>query len=234
MENITKEYFEIGFLITDSVKEFFARNLLEWGNDNHRNLSWRKDLSPYKVLISELMLQRTTSTQVELVFPIFISKYPNTKKLISNNSEELMKIIKPLGLYQRRLKVFQTIAKQIKQDFSGKIPNDYDDLIKLFGVGIYIANALLSFSFNEKVPIVDTNIIRIFQRFFNFQSDKKYIESDKKIWEFAESLIPETEYQLYNYSLLDFGSLICKSKNPECNKCILQKKCYFYNLKEED
>jgi len=216
------------------LKDFFNSNLLKWERENFRNFDWRKDVSPYKVLISELMLQRTTATQVEVVFPSFIKKYPNTKKLLLSDNEDLTKIIKPLGLYQRRLKVFQTVAKQIEQEFKGKIPNEFDDLMELFGVGIYIANAILCFNFNEKVPIVDTNIIRIFQRFFNFQSDKKYIESDKKIWEFAESLIPEANYQLYNYTLLDFGSLVCKSKNPECNICILWKKCYFYNLKEED
>lgn len=234
MENITKDNLEMVILIKDSIKEFFVRNLLEWENDNYRNFDWRKDISPYKVLISELMLQRTTATQVEFVFPSFIKKYPNTNKISLSDTEDLTTIIKPLGLYQRRLKVFQTVAKQIEQNFNGNIPKKFDDLMELFGVGIYIANTILCFSFNEKVPIVDTNIIRIFQRFFNFQSDKKYIESDKKIWEFAENLIPETNYQLYNYTLLDFGSLVCKSKNPECDKCVIQKKCYFYNLREED
>ncbi len=234
MGNIIKDNPVIMILTKSSLKEFFVGNLLEWGNDNYRNFDWRKDISPYKVFISELMLQRTTASQVEVVFPSFIKKYPNIKKLSSSNTEELLEIIKPLGLYQRRLKVFKTVARQIEQDFKGKIPNEYNDLMELFGVGIYIANAILCFSFNERVSIIDTNIIRIFQRFFNFKSDKKYIESDKKIWKFADNLIPEAEYQLYNYTLLDFGSLVCKSKNPDCNICILRKKCYFYNSREED
>lgn len=215
-------------------KDYFSDNLLKWGKENFRNFNWRKDLTPYKVLISELMLQRTTATQVEVVFPSFIKKYPNTKKLSLSDTEKLTEIIKPLGLYQRRVKVFQTITKQIEEDYNSNIPKEYDDLMGLFGVGIYIANAILCFSFNKKVPIVDTNIIRIFQRFFNFKSDKKDIKSDKKIWEFAKRLMPEINYQLYNYSLLDFGSLVCKSKKPECDKCGIHKKCYFYNLKEED
>ncbi len=227
-----KDNLETIKLINNSFKEFFLNNLLEWGNNNYRNFCWRIDISPYKVLVSELMLQRTTANQVEKVFTRFIRKYPNIKNLSSSDSEVLIKIIKPLGLYKRRLKVFLTISNQIEKYFNCKIPNYYEDLKELFGVGIYIANAILCFSFNEKVPIVDTNIIRIFQRFFNFKSDKKYIETDKKIWEFAKILMPETNYQLYNYSLLDFGSLICKSKNPECDKCILKKKCYFYNLKK--
>ncbi len=215
-------------------KDYFHSNLLKWGRENFRNFEWRKDITPYKVLISELMLQRTTSTQVKIIFPSFLKKYPNTTKLSSSDTEKLTEIIKPLGLYQRRVKVFQTIAKQIEEDFKGKIPTEYEDLIGLFGVGIYIANAILCFNFNEKVPLVDTNIIRIFQRFFNFKSNKKYIESDKKIWEFAKKLLPEENYQLYNYTLLDFGGLVCKSKNPECDNCVLNEKCYFSNLKEED
>lgn len=214
--------------------EFFYKNLLKWGKQNFRNFEWRKNISPYKVLVSELMLQRTTATQVEIVLPSFLKEYPDTKKLALSDNEKLTEIIKPLGLYQRRVKVFQNIAKQIEEDYNGKIPQNYDDLIGLFGVGIYIANTILCFSFNKKAPIVDTNIIRIFQRYFNFKSDKKYIESDKKIWQFAEKLLPETNYQLYNYSLLDFGNLVCKSKNPECDNCILNKKCFYFNLKEKD
>lgn len=217
-----------------TLKEFFISNIIKWGSDNFRKFDWRKDLNPYKVLISELMLQRTTATQVKIVFPMFIEKYPNTKKLSSSNPEGLIKIIKPLGLYQRRLNVLKTVAVQIEQKFSGKIPNNYDQLIDLFGVGKYIANAILCFSFNKKAAIVDTNIIRIFQRFFNFKSDKKYIETDKKIWEFAENLIPEEKIQLYNYALLDFGNLICKSKNPECDVCILKENCCFLSSMKKD
>ena len=135
------------------LNDFFNSNLLKWGRENFRNFDWRKDVSPYKVLISELMLQRTTATQVEVVFPSFIKKYPNTKDLSLNDTDDLTTIIKPLGLFHRRLKIFQTVAKQIEQNFNGNIPNEHDDLMELFGVGIYITNAILCFSFNDIIYI---------------------------------------------------------------------------------
>jgi len=214
-------------------KDYFISNLLKWGEKNLRIFEWRYDKTPYKVLISEIMLQRTSAFQVKLIFSSFIKKYPNIKELSQSDTEELTEIIKPLGLHQRRVKVFQTVAQQIEDDFNGNIPNEYDDLIGLFGIGKYIANAILCFNYNECVPIVDTNIIRILQRFYNFKSDKNFIISDKKIWEFAKRLIPDANCELYNYSLLDFGSLVCKPKNPECNKCILNEECYYLNLKED-
>ncbi len=214
-------------------KDYFINSLLKWGEKNLRIFEWRYDKTPYKVLISEIMLQRTTAFQVKMIFSPFIKNYPNTKELSLSVTEELSEIIKPLGLHQRRVKVFQTIAQQIEDDFNGNIPNDYDDLIGLYGIGRYIANAILSFCYNECVPIVDTNIIRIFQRFYNFKSDKNSIISDKKIWKFAKRLIPDVNCELYNYSLLDFGSLVCKLKNPECNDCILNEECYYLNLKED-
>jgi A/G-specific adenine glycosylase len=208
----------------------FSEKMLEWGKSNLRDFPWRKKITPYRVLIGELLLQRTNSKQVDNVFNDFIDKYPSPKDLAASDEDKILKIIKPLGLYRRANALFK-LANQIENDCLGNIPNNYQNLIKLFGVGKYIANAALCFSYNERVPIVDTNVIRIFKRFFNFKSDKKYIESDKKIWELAKNLLPEKDCRLYNYSLLDFGSLICKPKNPECKKCFMPEKCFYYNWK---
>lgn len=210
------------------LKQIFTNNIILWGKSNIRKFSWRKNKIPYNILISELLLQRTTSTQVEKIFPNFIKEFPNSRILANSDPEKIFEVIKPLGLF-RRVNVLIKMANQIEEEYGGKIPNNYKELINLFGVGKYIANAVLCFSYNQKVPIIDTNIIRIFQRFFSFKSNKKYIESDKKIWELAEDLLPDTDFQLYNYSLLDFGNLICKSKNPMCKECINKKFCLFIN-----
>jgi len=214
----------------DNIKIFFNENIVEWGKSNLRDFPWRKNITPYKVLMGELLLQRTTSKQVDDVFNEFIDEYPTTKDLADSDVDKILKIVKPLGLFRRANALFK-LANQIETEHLGVIPENYTDLIKLFGVGKYIANATLCFSFDERVPIVDTNVIRIFQRFFNFKSDKKYIESDKKIWDLAENALPEKECRSYNYSLLDFGNLICKPKKPDCQNCILRKKCFYYNDK---
>ncbi len=214
----------------DKNKAFFNENIVKWGKSNLRDFPWRKNITPYRILIGELLLQRTTSKQVDDVFNEFIDEYPIPKDLAESDVDKILEIIKPLGLYRRANALFK-LANQLENEHLGVIPKNYTDLIKLFGVGKYIANTVLCFSFNERVPIVDTNVIRIFKRFFNFKSDKKYIESDKKIWEFAESLLPKNDCRLYNYSLLDFGNLVCRPKNPECQDCIIREKCVYYNNK---
>ncbi len=212
------------------MKSFFSEKIIEWGKSNLREFPWRKNINPFKVLIGELLLQRTTSRQVDEVFNEFMVEYPTPKDLADSDVDKILKIIKPLGLFRRANTLFK-LANQIENEHLGEIPENYTNLIKLFGVGKYIANATLCFSFNKKVPIVDTNVIRIFQRFFNFKSDKKYIESDKQIWELAENLLPDKNCRSYNYSLLDFGNLICKPKIPECQSCVIQEKCFYYNDK---
>ncbi len=214
----------------NSIKAFFNERIVIWSKLNLRDFPWRENITPYRVLIGELLLQRTTSRQVDNIFNEFLDEYPTLKDLADSDKHKILKIIKPLGLY-RRADTLLKLAKQIENEYSGYIPENYRDLIKLFGVGKYIANATLCFSFNERVPIVDTNVIRIFQRFFNFKSDKKYIESDKKIWDFAENILPEKDCRLYNYSLLDFGNLVCKPKKPDCQNCLLRKKCIYYGDK---
>ncbi len=212
---------------------FFKNKIMQWGEKYIRSFSWRINTTPYKVLISELLLQRTTSTQVEGIFPKFIKKYPNVKVLFKTEEDKLLEFIKPLGLYKRRLKAFNKFPFQLKEQFNFIIPRNFKDLSSLFGVGDYIANAVLCFAFNERTPIVDTNIIRIFQRFFGFQSEKKYIESDKRIWDLAEILLPERNFKTYNYSILDFGNLICKASSPKCLECPLSIKCKYFKKQKE-
>jgi len=214
----------------NSFNDFFKSQLVRWANRNVRDFPWRAKKTPYTVFIGELLLQRTTSKQVEKMYLIFLEKYPTILDLAISNLEEVSTIVKPLGLNRRAVALIKA-SKQIKCEHEGIIPDSYKELTNIFGVGRYIANAIMCFSFDKKVPIVDTNVIRIFQRFFNFKSNKKYIESDKKIWDFADNLLPLEDFQLYNYALLDFGSLVCKSKNPLCLNCTLNSRCYFYKIK---
>ena len=209
---------------------FFQNNIIEWGFENFRSFPWRReDRSEYMVLFSEIFLQRTSAKQVLKIYDRFFTKFPNIDALSKANEFELEEIIKSLGLYRRRINVLNKISKQIKNEFNSVIPDNYKELISLFGVGQYIANAVLCFAFGEKVPIVDINVIRIFQRFFGFHSKKKYIEDDPIIWQFAKDLLPKKDFQKYNYSLLDFGQIICKSKNPLCKNCVLNSKCIYIN-----
>lgn len=209
----------------------FANLILEWHNDHKKKFGWRETQDPYKILISEILLHKTDSKKVEKVYPAFIGKFPTIYHLYRAVPEEINNLIKDIGLFYRG-KRLKKIAEQIVSSFEGNIPSRKEDLISLYGVGDYISNAVLCFAFKKKVPIVDTNIIRIYDRVFEIKSSKSRPRADKKIWDFAKKALPENNYVEYNYSLLDFASEICKAKKPLCGVCSVKDICEY--KKEED
>lgn len=160
----------------DKKKKYFQKALLKWSDENLREFPWRQaDKSPYFLFICELFLKRTIATTVNKYIDVFFKEFPKIEDLANSDAEKLKSIIKPFGLYNQRLITLQKISKQILTIHHGKIPEDYDNLLKLYGVGKYTANAFLCFYYKKKVPIVDPNVIRIFMRFFNFISEKKSV-----------------------------------------------------------
>ena len=202
--------------------------LLQWWEKNKRSFSWRRSKKPYNVLISEMLLRKTTAKQVQESYSEFIRKYPNPKALSKAHENELSKRLKPLGMEYKRAKLFQKFGKVITEDFRGKVPSSEKELLKIPGVGRYAANAVLSFSHNENVPMVDTNFIRFIERVFGFKSKKSRARNDTEIWEFASMLIPNGRSRDFNLAVLDFGAVLCKAKNPKCNICPLIKYCVYY------
>jgi len=161
-----------------------------------------------------------------------MERYPTLEKFIKMKLEVVEELIKSLGLLFRA-KILNDLAEQIKNEFQSKIPNNFNDLKSLKGIGNYSANAILCFGFNMKRPLLDANFIRIYKRVFNIKSKTKTPKTDKYLWEFSESLLPENDYVLFNYSILDLGGTICLSKNPKCIECPIQKNCYhFKNIKK--
>lgn len=192
--------------------------LLNWWNPDQFDYPWRKTSDPYKILISELLLHKTDAKKVERIYPRFIRKFPAILDLHQANIEEIEKLIKDIGLFYRAQRI-KKIAEQIIHKFNGNIPDGKEGLISLYGVGDYISNAVLCFAFKKRVPIVDTNVIRVYERVFNLKSSKSRPRTDKKIWDFAEKVLPSEKYVEYNYALLDFASKVCKAKNPLCSIC---------------
>jgi len=198
--------------------------LLNWAKNNLRKYEWRTTSDPYKILISELLLQKTDAKKVEQVYPKFVECFPTVLDLHRANIKEVEELIRDIGLFYRAQRI-KKIAEQIKNEFSGKIPDSKNELISLHGVGDYISNAVLCFAFEERVPIVDTNVIRVYERVFNLKSSKSRPRTDKKIWDFAEKILPLEKFVEYNYALLDFASSICRAKNPRCKMCPVNKTC---------
>ena len=208
--------------------ENFTKLLLTWYKKNKRKLLWRQTKDPYKILVVEILLQRTDYKKIKKIYPIFIQKYPTIFNLYQAEDEDISELFNKIGLVSRAIRL-KKIGNDIIYKYKGKIPNNKNDLISLCGVGNYISNAVLCFAYNKRVPIVDSNIIRLYGRVFNLKSLKSRPHTDKKIWDFAQKILPSFNYIEYNYALLDFSSKICKYKKPKCKMCVVSNICK-YNI----
>jgi len=204
-------------------KDAFREALLEWGDENLREFPWRVTDDPYRVFIAEVMLQRTLATKVVPVYREFVDRYPDFGALFRANEGDLADLIRPLGLQNRKARAFVNIA----EDLCGSgVPASEDELLTLPFVGRYAANATLCFSFSECRPIVDTNVVRIYNRYFGkeFSGDQ-----DEAAWSFSKRVLPEDQCRRFNLALLDFGAEVCTSRDPRCNHCPVNEECNFYS-----
>lgn len=201
--------------------------LLEWWKKNKRHFPWRYRKQPYPVLVAEMLLRKTTAKQVEKMYNSFLKKYPTPKALSEADENELKRILKPLGMEHHRTRLFIKFGRTVIEDYNEKIPSSDKELLKLPGVGLYATNAVLSFSHNKNVPIVDTNFIRVIKRVFDLKSSKARARNDKSIWDFASELIPEGKSREFNLAVLDFAATVCKPQNPACSTCSLVSICAF-------
>lgn len=218
-------------LFDEKFKEktkYFREKVIEFYLKHGRRFPWREAKDPYVVLISELLLQKTTSKQVLSVFNEFFSTFPNIQQLARANVKEIEEIVGILGL-RKRARFLKELALQIVSEFNGVIPKDRNKLLKLKGVGPYTANAVLAFAYGECVPVVDTNVARVIRRYFGLQ-EKKPAHADKVLWRFAEQIMPVERCREYNYGLLDLAALVCKAHSPLCSECPLNKYCSYYNV----
>ena len=180
-------------------------------------MPWRDTRDPYRILVSEIMLQQTQVARVTGKYAEFLKKFPTIRKLAAAPLGEVLKVWSGLG-YNRRAKFLQLCAKEVIAKHDGKIPCTFAELVKLPGIGISTAGALLAFSFGQETPMIDTNIRRILVRVFF----KKKIPTDKALYAFASSIIPKGKGREWNYAMLDLGANLCTARNHS-NECPLQK-----------
>ena len=191
-------------LSSDQIHEFQGY-ILNWYSQNGREYSWRKTLDPYKILISEFLLQKTNVRKVEEIYNQFVGKYSTVGKLALAEKSHVIEIIRPLGFLNRACRMIQA-AERIMNDYEGRIPASYDELISFTGVGRYIATAVMVFAFNEKRVVVDTNVVKVLGRDLQYFSDKKRPRTDNDLWSFAQSLAPDKNIKEFNWGLLDYGA----------------------------
>lgn len=204
----------------------FANPLLKWHKKYHRDYPWRKDTSPYKIMIAEFMLQRTRADQVVPVYLKFLEKYPDVKSLAKSKITDVEILLKPLGLYWRAAH-FKKAAQYILKEHGGKVPSTKSELLKIPGIGDYVAGAILAVSFNKSTAIVDSNIARVINRYYGlgFQGE---IRRKKKIVELSSELFEHSGPDKILFALIDFSALVCTPLNPKHCKCPLRKTCKYF------
>lgn len=173
-------------------------------------MPWRDTDDPYKILVSEIMLQQTQVSRVLEKYPPFIKRFPTLQKLARAPLGDVLRLWQGLG-YNRRAKMLHSFAQQVVDTYHGIIPATYDELVDLPGIGRSTAGAILAFAFEKDVPMIDTNIRRILCRVFFGR--KRKMPTDKELYEFGSLLIPRGKGRMWNYALLDIGAMYCTAKH---------------------
>ncbi len=204
---------------------FFTRELLYWHyNLNNRTLPWKEEKDPYRIWLSEIILQQTRAEQGLPYYEKFILKYPTVRELAAAPDDEVMLLWQGLGYYSRCRNLLAA-ARMITEEFHGHFPDNYEDILRLKGVGPYTAAAIASFGFGIPKAVVDGNVLRVLSRYFEISEPIDKQTTRKYISDLANRLIDTKAPGAFNQAIMDFGATICKPQQPLCPSCILKKHC---------
>jgi len=202
----------------------FSEIILDWYAENKRELPWRGTKNPYLIWLSEIMLQQTRVAQGTPYYLKFVENFPTVEDLASASEEEVLKLWQGLGYYSRARNLHAT-AKIVTNDFDGVFPKNYDELLKLKGVGDYTASAIASICYDEPRAVVDGNVFRVLARYFGVEIPINDTDGPKYFKRLATKVMDSNNIRDYNQGIMEFGSLQCAPKSPECNRCPLNESC---------
>ncbi|ASZ10558.1 A/G-specific adenine glycosylase [Chitinophaga pendula] len=206
-------------------KAYFTTSLLEWNNtENTRSMPWKGEKDPYKIWLSEIILQQTRVEQGWPYYERFIQNYPTVKLLAQAPEEEVFRLWQGLGYYAR-CKNMLAAARQIVTDFNAQFPSSYHDIQSLKGIGPYTAAAIASFAFNLPHAVLDGNVFRVLARYFNIFTPIDSTAGKKEFSTLAAELLPPHASAQYNQAIMDFGAVICKPQQPACHQCPVTSRC---------
>jgi A/G-specific adenine glycosylase len=203
---------------------YFSEKLVEWYHEHKRELPWRDTTDPYKIWLSEIILQQTRVNQGLPYFLKFVGKFPDVQSLASASEEEVLRLWQGLGYYSRARNLHKC-AKQVVSSDGGQFPARYHDLLELPGIGEYTAAAIASFSTKEKVAVVDGNVFRVLSRIYGESLPVNSTQGKKRFNQIASELIPDQSPDIYNQAIMEFGALWCTPKTPKCSECVFSKQC---------
>jgi A/G-specific adenine glycosylase len=202
----------------------FSRILLEWSREkNVREMPWKGEKDPYKIWLSEIILQQTRVEQGLAYYNNFVKEFPNVDKLANAQDEKVFKLWEGLGYYTRCRNLIAA-SRYISRERNGKFPDTYEEIVELKGVGPYTAAAISSFAFNLPHAVVDGNVFRVLARVFGIDTPIDSAKGKKEFAELANKLLDKKEPGPHNQAIMDFGATICKPV-PLCNECVFKKSC---------
>ena len=201
---------------------------MQWHNDeNMRTLPWKKETDPYKIWLSEIIMQQTRVEQGTPYYEKFIENYPTIHHLAKAADEDVYRLWQGLGYYNRCRNLLHT-ARFITDNLKGKFPKTFEEVLQLKGIGNYTAAAIVSFAYKLPYAVVDGNVQRVLARFFGIEIAIDSTEGKKIFQTLAQELLDITAPAEYNQAIMDFGAIICKPALPLCSECLLQPKCFAY------
>ncbi|WP_296622631.1 A/G-specific adenine glycosylase [Marivirga sp.] len=206
------------------MTQSFSNLLINWYNHNQRDLPWRNTSDPYKIWLSEIILQQTRVNQGLPYYNKFINQYPSVDDLAKAPEDEVMRLWQGLGYYSRARNLHEC-AKSIVEYYNGEFPNTYNELLKLKGIGKYTAAAIASFAFGQVVPVVDGNVFRVLARYFDISDDIAQPKTFTKFFNVASELIPQDQSDSFNQAIMELGATICTPKKPDCENCPVAQDC---------
>ena len=198
--------------------------LLSWYDQNKRDLPWRDCGDPYKIWLSEIMLQQTRVDQATPYFHRFVERFPTVHDLAEAEQQDVLKVWEGLGYYSRARHLHDA-AQLVVDEFDGNVPDNWDDITELKGVGPYTASAILSIAYQKPHAVVDGNVIRVLSRYYGIDDDVRSTKTKNTIQDYADELIPDDRPGDFNQALMELGATVCTPSSPDCPNCPLQDSC---------
>lgn len=215
----------LGFwAIFTGMEQWFSNLLHTWYNQNKRDLPWRNTREPYKIWLSEIILQQTQVIQGLAYYNRFLEAFPTVSSLAKAEEEQVLKLWQGLGYYARARNLHKA-AKMIVYDYKGKFPANYNDLLRLPGVGEYTAAAIASFAYKQHHAVVDGNVYRFLSRLFGISEPIDGTQGKRIFSELAQDLLDSKRPDIHNQAIMEFGSRFCKVQSPTCPSCVFNSRC---------
>jgi A/G-specific adenine glycosylase len=215
------------------LRQWFRRRLLVWYRRHGRDLPWRRTRDPYRVLVSEVMLQQTQVDRVLPKYAEWLERYPSFAALAAAEEREVIDTWYPLG-YNIRPKRLQAIARESIERFDGTLPDDEETLRSFKGIGAYTAGAVMSFAFGKRAAILDTNVARVLFRVFIGRGEPRSHAMEKHLWEVSRAVLPHRHVYDFNQALMDFGATMCQARKPQCPRCPLAANCESFPFEQQN